>query len=69
MFRAFFESLEAELSKKGLVALASSSSLSSKGFRGAGFCFITGSEKQRELKEVRSSPEKSKFEISLDFFI
>lgn len=41
------ESLEAEFSKKGLVPLSSSSSLSSNGLREAGFCSITGSEKHR----------------------
>lgn len=48
--RAFVESLEAEISVKGLVALSSSSSpsLSSKGLREAGFCSITGSERHRK---------------------
>lgn len=50
--RAFVESLEAEFSVKGLVALSSSSSsspsLSSKGLREAGFCSITGSERHRK---------------------
>lgn len=46
--RAFEESLEAEFSVKGLVALSSSSSLSSKGLREAGFCSITGSERHRK---------------------
>lgn len=49
--KAFVESLEAEFSVKGLVALSSSSSspsLSSKGLREAGFCSITGSERHRK---------------------
>lgn len=49
--RAFVESLEAEISVKGLVALSSSSSspsLSSKGLREVGFCSITGSERHRK---------------------